>query len=391
MTRTLLVTNDFPPKLGGIQSYLGELWSRLDPSSTVVLTASSDPAAPDHDAASRARGLVVERVRARTLYLPSPATRRAVDAAVLRHRPELILYDPAIPLGLLGRRSGIPYGVVLHGAEVAIPARLPGVSGVLRQVLRGAAAVVCAGGYPEKEARRVVGDLAGVVQVPPGVDTSFYAPMDEEARRAFRSAQGVGDAEALVVSVGRLVPRKGLDVLIEAVARSEARASIVLALAGTGRDAARLRRVAESSGVRVRFLGRVGEEDKVAWLGAADLFAQPCRSRWLGLEQEGFGIAFLEAAACGAPQLAGRSGGSAEAVEDGVTGAVVDDPRDPAAVASALDRLLADRDRLAAMGRDSRARALASFDYDRLAVRLAEGLEGALAAATGPGSATPAR
>ncbi len=149
MTRTLLVTNDFPPKLGGIQSYLGELWSRLDPATTVVLTASSDPEAAAHDAGLLERGLVVERVGVRTLYLPTPSAARAVDAAVARHRPDLILYDPAMPLGLLGERAGVPYGVIVHGAELAIPARLPVLSSLCARTIRRASAVVCAGSYPE--------------------------------------------------------------------------------------------------------------------------------------------------------------------------------------------------------------------------------------------------
>jgi phosphatidylinositol alpha-1,6-mannosyltransferase len=125
----------------------------------------------------------------------------------------------------------------------------------------------------------------------------------------------------------------------------------------------------------VHFLGMVTEDDKVGLLGAADVFAQPCRSRWRGLEQEGFGIVFLEAAACGVAQVAGRSGGSNEAVQSGVTGLVVDDPRDPAAVAAALDALLSDPDGRDEMGSAARRRAEAEFDYDLLARRLSSGLE----------------
>jgi phosphatidylinositol alpha-1,6-mannosyltransferase len=119
----------------------------------------------------------------------------------------------------------------------------------------------------------------------------------------------------------------------------------------------------------------VDDEEKVELLGAADVFCQPCRSRWLGFEQEGFGIVFLEAAACGTPAVAGRSGGSFEAVEDGVTGLVVDEPHEPLAVARALRELLGDEAARTAMGTAARARAEASFDYDVLARRLAGGLD----------------
>lgn len=391
MTRTLLVTNDFPPKVGGIQSYLGELWRRLDPSSTAVLTASSDPGARAFDERQAEGGLRVERVAARTLYLPGPRAARAVDAAIRRHLPDLVLYDPAFPLGVLGTRLGVPYGVVLHGAELAIPARLPGLAPIVRRILRGATTAVCAGPYPEAEARRNAGELRAVIQVPPGVDVRVLHPSTPEVRASTRDALGVRSEDLLVVSVGRLVPRKGLDVLIAAVARSAHRDEVSLVVAGAGRDAGRLGRLARRHGVGVRLLGRIDEDAKVALLGAADLFAQPCRSRWAGLEQEGFGIAFLEAAACGLPQLAGRSGGAGDAVDDGRTGRVVQDPRDPAAVAEALDELCSDRSRLAAMGRASRERAVSAFDYDLLARRLGDGLEDAASRATGPGRPGPPR
>ena len=380
MTRTLLVTNDFPPKVGGIQSYLDELWRRMDPAAIVVLTASSDPDASAFDARELAEGREVVRRRGKTLYVPTRAARRAIDGEVERVRPDLVLYDPYVPLGLAGARLGRPYGVVLHGAEVAIPARLPIVRRAARAVLRGATVVVSAGSYPEDEARRLAGDdLGTVIRVPPGVDAARFVPMPAGSRGTARARLGLPAEGHLVASVGRLVPRKGIDVLIEAVARCRADGgAVTLAVAGNGRDAGRLRRLARRSGTAVRFLGRVSEADKVALLGAADVFAQPCRSRWGGLEQEGFGIVFLEAAACGVPQVAGRSGGSYEAVAAGATGLVVDEPRDPSAVAAALGELLADAPRRAAMGDAARRRAIREFDYDVLARRLADGLDAAV-------------
>jgi phosphatidylinositol alpha-1,6-mannosyltransferase len=378
--RTLLVTNDFPPKLGGIQSYLEELWLRCDPERLGVLTASSDAGAGAYDAAARAEGRRVERVSARTLYLPTPRARRAIDDAVARHAPDLVLYDPYVPLALAGLRRGVPYGVVLHGAEVAIPARLPVVRRAARAALRGASVVVSAGAYPEAEARRAAGGaLPPVVMVPPGVDGSRFSPLADEARASTRRRLGLPGEGPLVVSVGRLVPRKGIDVLIEAVARcSRELGPVDLAVAGHGRDAGRLRRLAARTRARVTFLGRVSEADKAALLGAADVFAQPCRTRWGGLEQEGFGIVFLEAAACGVPQVAGRSGGSFEAVEDGETGLVVDEPGDPVAVAAAVASLLRDGGRRAAMGAAARRRALERFDYAVLARGLLDGLAAAV-------------
>jgi phosphatidylinositol alpha-1,6-mannosyltransferase len=386
--RTLLVTNDFPPKLGGIQTYLEELWVRLDPMSTQVLTASSDKGAAAYDAAQGAAGLRIERVAAKTLYAPTRRAGLAVDAAIERFGPDLVLYDPWFPLGALGRRRGIPYGLVLHGAEVAIPARLPGLATWSRDVLANASVVVCAGSYPEAEARRLAGARTPpVVVIPPGVDAARFAPLDEDARAAARARLRLPGTGPLVVSVGRLVPRKGLDVLIDAAAVVAAREPLVtLAIAGGGRELRRLQRRARAASVRVHLFGRVTDADKAALLGAADVFAQPCRSRWGGLEQEGFGIVFLEAAACGVPQLAGRSGGSDEAVVDGVTGLVVDAPRDTVAVAAALGELLGDPARRARMGRAARSRAVADFDYDALARRLSGGLEAAVGGQRAPTS-----
>ena len=124
--RHLLVTNDFPPKVGGIQAYLWELWRRLDPRSFVVLTARSDPHAEAFDLAAAEQGIRIERVPGQLLYFPTPAARSAVTSLASEVDASLVLLDPVLPLGLLGPRLGIPYGVVLHGAEVAVPTRLPG-------------------------------------------------------------------------------------------------------------------------------------------------------------------------------------------------------------------------------------------------------------------------
>jgi phosphatidylinositol alpha-1,6-mannosyltransferase len=218
----------------------------------------------------------------------------------------------------------------------------------------------------------------------------FVACTPEE-RSDQRTRLRVPDGGHLLVSVGRLVPRKGVDVLVKAVQLLAAEhCPVVLAIAGVGRDEGRLRRLAGGA-ANVHFLGRVDDEAKVALLGAADVFVQPCRSRWGGFEQEGFGIVFLEAAACGTPAVAGRSGGSFEAVEHGVTGLVVDEPHEPVAVARALRELLADDVARMAMGAAARARAEASFDYDVLARQLALGLAQAMSGARTHPDRTPRR
>ena len=377
MTRHLLVTNDFPPKVGGIQSYLWELWRRLDPESFVVLTASSHPDARAFDSAQAESGVTIVRVPESILFFPTPHALAQVRRCIQEHAIDLVLFDPALPLGLLGPRVGVPYGVILHGAEVTVPGRVPGPRAALAHVLRGAAVVISAGSYPAAEARRAAPEItAPVVEVPPGVDTSAIVTLRAPQRRAARTRFGLPPTGPLVVSLSRLVPRKGMDVLIRAAGRlAPSYPDLAVAIGGDGRELARLQRQAEASPVPVTLLGRVSDEDRAALLGSADIFVMACRNRWLGLEQEGFGIVFLEAAAAGVPQIAGDSGGAAEAVVHGVTGLVVGHPEDPGSVAEALRTLLADPKLRKRMGRAARTRAREFYDYDALASRLASTLE----------------
>jgi phosphatidylinositol alpha-1,6-mannosyltransferase len=376
--RHLLVTNDFPPKVGGIQNYLWDLWQRLDPATYVVLTASSDLGAAAFDRTQAERGVRIERVPESTLFLPTPAALAAVRRCVEQHEIDLVLLDPALPLGLLGRRLAVPYGVILHGAEVTVPGRLPGTRRALAHVLEGAALVISAGGYPAAEARRAAPAMtAPVVEIPPPVDSGSIVPLGAAERAAVRARLGLPAAGPLVTSISRLVPRKGMDVLLEAAARlAPSYPDLVVAVAGGGRELEHLRRRAARSPVAASVLGRVSDEDRAGLLACADVFVMACRNRWFGLEQEGFGIVFLEAAAAGVPQIAGDSGGASEAVLDGVTGLVVRQPEDPGALAEALRTLLADPGLRRRMGKAARARVRDTFAPDVLASRLAEALTG---------------
>ncbi len=372
----LLVTNDFPPKVGGIQNYLWELWKRLDPTSFTVLTASSDPQAAVFDDEQRAAGFRIERRPEKILFFPTPMVRSQIKDVAHSVGADFVLLDPALPLGLAGPRLGLPYGVILHGAEVTVPGRLPLARQTLAHVLRQASLIVSAGGYPAAEGLRASGgNMAPVVNVPPGVDCTLLTPESDEARQATRVRLGLPLRGPLVVSVSRLVPRKGMDVLIDAASRLvPSFPDLTVAIAGGGRDAERLARLVTAAGAPVHLLGRIDESEKRSLLAAADVFVMACRNRWAGLEQEGFGIVFLEAAAVGVPQIAGDSGGAAEAVIDGETGLVVKHPEDPGAVALALRQLLIDPKRRSAMSVAARQRALASFDYALLAPRLAEAI-----------------
>lgn len=374
MARHLLVTNDYPPKTGGIQVYLHELWRRLEPGRAVVLTASShDDAATFDDETD----VVVERIKAKTLFFPTRRALRAIEDAITRHQPDLVLLDPAWPLGLLGPRLSKPYGVILHGAEVTIPGRLPLIASSLRYVLRHASVAVCAGTYPEQEARRNAGEyMPPVVQIPPGVDTSRFVPLDPSRRDDVRKKLGLDPDALLVSSYSRLVPRKGMDTLIKASAKLKVNIpNLQVAIGGSGRDRDRLEKLAKRLNAPVVFLGRVADDDLSPWLGASELMVMDCRSRWLGLEQEGFGIVFVEAAASGVAQIAGRSGGSHEAVIDGVTGSVVAKSRSANALAVAMGELLTDNEQRARYALQARLMSEERFDWNALALRLGNGLQ----------------
>jgi len=361
--RHLLVTNDFPPKLGGIQQYLWELWRRFDPESFRVMTTPH----AGSDTFDAEQAYDIRRSREPVL-LPYTWLARRLDEAADEFGASLHVIDPAVPLGIIGPNLAKPYVVVLHGAEVTVPGRLPGSRQALARVLDNATAVVSAGEYALGEAERAVGRSLQNVVIPPGVDVDKFAPTALAAQHAARAKYNIAPDAPFILSVSRLVPRKGMDTLIAVASRlHRAHPDLVVCIAGAGRDARRLQRRIDALRAPVRLLGRIDDEDKAALYGAADIFAMLCRNRWAGLEQEGFGIVFVEAAAAGTPQIAGRSGGADEAVDDGVTGLIVDTDATVEDITTSFRSLLDDPDRRSQMGEASRARAVSDFSYDVLA------------------------
>lgn len=370
MARHLLVTNDFPPKIGGIQNYLWELWRRL-PADEVVVYSTPHADAEAFDAAQR---FTVVRSREPWL-LPHPLLARRVNRLARRFGAELVILDPALPVGLIGPHLDLRYAVVLHGAEVAIPGRIGGLRSLLNRVLGGAVGVIAAGGYPAEQAERSLGRPLPVSIIAPGVDTERFVPLDPAARQAARMTLGLPTEGPLVTSVSRLVPRKGMDTLVRAsleIRRSHP--DVCVAIAGTGRDRRRLSWLIDRLDAPVKLLGSVDADALPLLVGCGDVFTMLCRSRWGGLEQEGFGIVFMEAASAGVAQVAGRSGGAHEAVVHAKTGLVVDDPTDSAQAAQAISELLDDDERRRAMAQAARERAEREYSYDILAQQLAEAI-----------------
>ncbi len=388
------MTNDFPPKVGGIQNYLWELWRRLDPERAAVYTTpypqfSLPPWMPGSDRLNRLRSARCRPEPARSfdaaspvsitrssspVLLPVPGLADAVSCKAQELGCDFVLIDPALPLGAIGPQLDRPYGVVLHGAEAVIPARLPVADQALRRVLAGSRLTISAGQYALDAVGDALGESIDGVVIPPGVDHHRFRPADATTRLELRDRWGLTPDDVAVAVVTRLVPRKGIDILIDALDQlSWTHPNVCALIGGTGREAGRLAKHIAGTRARARLLGPLPDAAVVELYQASDVMAMPCCTRWRGLEQEGFGIVFLEAAAAGLPQIAGASGGAPEAVEDGRTGFVVEPS--PAAVADRLALLADDPDLRTAMGAAARHRAVDDFDYDRLAHRLEAALD----------------
>jgi phosphatidylinositol alpha-1,6-mannosyltransferase len=349
--RTLIVTNDFPPRQGGIQSFVHGLAVRQPPGSVVVY-ASDHPGSAAFDAK---QPFPVLR-HPTGLLLPTPAARRRVVAALEDFGCTAVWFGAAAPLGLLApalRAAGAERVVATtHGHEAAW-AMLPGGRQALRRIGAGSDVVTYLGEYFRQRLADTLGRGAELVHLTPGVDVETFRP--EVDGSAVRRRYSLED-RPVIVCVSRLVPRKGQDTLVHALplVQHRIRDAAVL-LVGAGRYREELSGLAASLGVAdsVVFTDGVPHDELPGHYAAGDVFAMPCRTRRGGMDVEGLGIVFLEASASGLPVIVGDSGGAPDAVLDGRTGYVVDG-RNVGAVADRLIQLLTDdalRDRMGAAGR----------------------------------------
>jgi len=351
--RLLLITNDYPPKPGGIQQYLGNLVAAY-PDPIRVLAPADEGDAPD----------VVRSEH--TFMWPTRRVRAWIEDRMAEFRPGVLLFGAPHPLTFLGpalrRSTGIPYAVLCHGAEVTIPAALPVARQLLRGPLRRADALFAVSRFTAGRVERLTG--RPVRYVGAGVDVE-----------AFRPAAGPPPSP-VVGCVSRFVPRKGQLRLLASIARlRDDGIPVDVLLVGSGRQEQKLRETAERLGLAVRIAVAVPWEELPGLYREMTLFAMPCRSRWLGLEVEGLGLVFLEAAATGLPVVAGDSGGSPETVVPGVTGFVVHSDRD---LDEAIRLLLADPEEARSMGIAGRRRVTEEFTWDAVAERLRTGLQEAV-------------
>jgi phosphatidyl-myo-inositol dimannoside synthase len=373
--KTLLVTNDYAPRVGGIQRTLEALWRNM-PADQVAVFAPDDREAEAFDAAASYRTF---RRPERFLW-PTPETAARVERAVDEFGAQAVLFGATFPLGLIGPRLArrrIPYLAAAHGFEYWLSIA-PGPHALMRFATSRASRVpVMCSEFIARTVRAAVPRHVPVSVLYPGADVSVFRP--DLPTEDLRARYGIGD-RPLVVCVSRLVPRKGQDVLIQGMELVRRRVpGAMLLIVGGGPDEARLRDLAAAAPPgSVAFAGQVSEEDLPRHYALGNVFAMPCRTRMGGLEVEGWGNVFIEAAACARPVVVGDSGGAREAVADGETGLLVDGS-DVDGVAAAVASLLADPERAGLMGQAGRERVERHFTWPRIAARLAGWLAAAAA------------
>ena len=374
--RTLIVTNDYPPRPGGIQAFVHGLAIR-QPAGSLVVYASQWKGFEEFDAAQPYP--VVRHPSG--LLVPTPGAARRVVQTAVEYGCDTVWFGAAAPLGLLApvlrRKAGVRWLVAqTHGHEAGW-AQLPVARQLLSRIADGVDVITYLGNYTRSKLAGPVGDRAKLIRLPGGVETATFHPGVDGS--AVRAKYGLTDRPT-IVCVSRLVPRKGQDQLIRALPELRKRVpETALLLVSGGPYRASLQKLAERHGVteHVKFTGSVPWAELPAHYAAGDVFAMPCRTRRKGLDVEGLGIVYLEASASGLPVIAGDSGGAPDAVIEGETGYVVGG-RDLPALVERLSSLLADPAKAQAMGKAGRAWVERDWRWDMLASRMTELLHGRL-------------
>lgn len=358
MEKILFLTNDFPPQSGGIETFIEGLIRQLPKDSVVVHTSTRGDRTRQEAFDQRLfqeHGVIVVRDRQRIL-LPTFGLLKRVSGTLHAHTIRKVVFGASVPLGLLApslRKLGVAQMIAItHGHEVWW-SKLPIFRALLATVAKHVDYLTYLGSFTRAAISKAIKDQQKLVPLPPGVDVARFHPGPKSAELLRR--YDVVD-KTVILCVGRLVQRKGQDVLIRAMANiAKKHPEAHLLIAGGGNYEGYLRKLIDSEGVAssVTLLGRVNFEELPELFRIADIFASPTRDRFGGLEIEGLGIVYLEASASGVPVIAGRSGGSPDAVQENHTGLVVDG-RDLPAIAQALEELLADPKKRRTLGINGR-------------------------------------
>lgn len=367
--RLLEITNDFPPTLGGIENYIYSLVSRW-PGEVVVLTRE----VPGHRDFDRNLDFEVVRVPRGTM-IPTPDLLRRARGIAKDHAIDVIHFATPLPLSLLGPRikqkPNVPYAVSAHGGEFVFQEWLLSGRVLLRVALEEANVILCESNFVQDRVRRFFGHRSSPPTefLPAGVDTELFRPGLEPAITS-------PSAGPVIVSVSRLIARKGPAVLIRSLPKvMERHPEVHTVIVGGGPDRVALEKLAASIGVAdaVTFTGPQPWGLVPHYYASGTVFVMPTRERWGGLQTEGLPLAYLEAGACGLPVVAGMAGGVRDAVVHGETGYIVDG-EDPLAVAEATVHLLDDPETARAMGERARRRVVREFNWDLIAEKFRSAL-----------------
>ena len=348
----LFVTNDFGPRAGGIETFVIGLIERRPFGQTIVYTSAQSGSEAYDKAWKSDFGVTVIRDRAKIL-LPTPRVARNLARIIKESNIQVAAFGAAAPLGLLSasmKRAGIRKTVALtHGHEVwwakVFPFNL-----AMRHIGAKVDSLTYLGEFTQQAISRALSKsaVAHMVKIAPGIDIDHFVPHDASQLRKELKLED----KRVIVSVGRLVHRKGQDHLIQSlpeILKSIPNAHILMV--GQGPYLSHLKKLVARHNVadHVSFIGRIQYAQLPHYICAGDVFVMPSRSRFFGLEVEGLGIVYLEASACGLPVIAGSSGGAPDAVLNGVTGFVVDGQINQEIAAAAI-RLLSDLDQAKKMG-----------------------------------------
>jgi phosphatidylinositol alpha-1,6-mannosyltransferase len=370
---TLFITNDFGPRAGGIETFIHGLVERLPKGSVIVYTSAQQNSAEFDAKWLKEYGVEVIRDRSKIL-LPTPRVIKACKQLIKSQKLTKVAFGAAAPLGIMARamrRAGAQKIVALtHGHEVWW-AKVPPFSFAIRFMSRHIDAITYLGEYTKGEISKALSksEVSKLVQIAPGIDVEHFVPTDSSKLRA---ELGLAD-KSVIISVGRLVHRKGQDRLIAALpAIKVAVPNVHLVLVGVGPYQDHLEKLASKLNVVdcVTFIGRINYAELPKYICLGDIFAMPSRSRFFGLEVEGLGIVYLEASACGLPVVGGKSGGAPDAVLIGETGLVVDGTK-PAEIAGACIELLNNPELCALMGAAGRAWIIENWRWDFWATKYA--------------------
>ena len=371
---TLFITNDFGPRAGGIETFVHGLIERL-PRGSVIVYTSAQPDSEKFDAKWLSEfGVEVVRDRSKIL-LPTPRVIKACQKLVKNRKLTRVAFGAAAPLGIMARamrRAGAEKIVALtHGHEVWW-AKVPPFSFAIYYMSKNIDAITYLGDYTRGEISKAISktDVSKLVQIAPGIDVDHFVPTDS---RELRAQLGLAD-KAVIISVGRLVHRKGQDKLISALPAIRAAVpSVHLVLVGVGPHQRYLENLATKLKVAdcVTFIGRINYSELPKYICIGDIFAMPSRSRFFGLEVEGLGIVYLEASACGLPVVGGKSGGAPDAVLVGETGVVVDGTNSSEIAEACID-LLNNPELCELMGATGRAWIIEKWRWEIWATKYAE-------------------